>query len=277
VLAAGLSGFYLAIFLIVWGLILRAVAIEFRSHLTEPLWRGFWDATFAGASALLAVLFGVALGNIIRGVPLTADGWFRLTLFTTFQPREPVGILDWYTVTAGVFSLVALAGHGAAFLAWRTGGEVRDRSRRLALRLHLALAALWPLTTLATHAVNPTLLPALPGRPLAWLSLALATAGLALALGAGVRGRPLTTFLGSCAYLTGMLGATAACMFPVLLRAVPEPAWSITAFDGGATEHGLRVALCWWAVGFPLAIVYFVVLFRIHRGRAEAAAEHGAY
>ncbi len=277
VLAAGLSGFYLAIFLIVWCLILRAVAIEFRSHLAEPLWRGFWDAVFWGASALLTVLFGAALGNVIRGLPLTAEGWFRLTLFTTFQPRDPVGILDWYTVLAGVFSLVALAGHGAAFLAWRTGGEVGERSRRWGLRLHVALAALWPVTTLATHTVNPTLLPALPGRPLAWLSLGLAVWGLAWAIRSGVRGRALAAFLGSSAFLTGMLGATAACLFPVMLRALPDPSRSITAYAGGATPDGLRTALGWWVIGFPIALIYFVTLFRIHRSRASATHDGAPY
>ena len=277
VLASGLSGFYLAIFLVVWCLILRAIAIEFRSHLNEPLWRGFWDVTFAGASALLAVLFGAALGNIIRGVPLGADGWFKLTLFTTFLPRDPVGILDWYTVLAGVFSLVALAGHGAAFLAWRADGEVRARSRRLAFGLHVTLAALWPITTFATHVVNPTLLPALPGRPVAWLSLVLAAAGLFAALAHGARGRPLAAFLGSCAFLLGMLGATAACLFPVMLRALPDPGLSITAFDGGATAAGLRISLGWWVIGFPIVIGYFVILFRLHRGRAVAAPEGEGY
>src|SRR5213078_4587488 len=97
VLASGLSGFYLAIFLVVWSLLLRGIAIEFRSHVFEPLWRGFWDGTFSWASALLAVLFGAAIGNVIRGLPLDGDGWFSLTLFTTFLPRAPVGILDGYT------------------------------------------------------------------------------------------------------------------------------------------------------------------------------------
>jgi cytochrome bd ubiquinol oxidase subunit II len=277
VLASGLSGFYIAIFLVVWCLILRAIAIEFRSHLGDPLWRGFWDVTLCLASALLAVLFGAALGNIIRGVPLDADGWFRLTLFTTFRPNDPAGLLDWFTVLAGVFSLVALAAHGAAFLAWRASGEVAARARRMALVLYTTLAALWPLTTVATHAVNPALLAAVPGRPLAWLGLALAAGGIGAALAAGARGRPLAAFLGSCAFLTGMLVATAACMFPVMLRSWPEPARSITAYTGGATAHGLRISLGWWAIGFPIAALYFVTLFRIHRGRAVAARDGEGY
>ena len=277
VFAAGLSGFYLGIFLIVWCLILRAVAVEFRSHLAEPLWRALWDVTFAASSALLVLLFGVMLGNVIRGMPLTPGGWFNLTLFTTFLPRDPVGILDWYTLLAGAFSGVALAGHGAAFLAWRSGGEVGERSRRFGLVLHVVLAALWPLTTLATHAVNPTLLPALLGRPLAWASIALAAGGLGWALRGGVRGERLPTFLGSCAFLAGMLGATAACLFPVMLRALPDASRSITVYGGGATRHGLRTALGWWAIGFPIAAIYFATLFRLHRAQSSAPPNRDGY
>jgi len=273
VLAAGLSGFYLAIFIILWCLALRAIAIEFRSHLREPLWRAFWDAAFAVASALLALLFGVALGNVIRGVPLTPDGWFKLTLFTDFRPHDPAGILDWYTLLAGVFALVALAAHGAAFLAWHSGGVVADRARRLQVLLHALLLALWPLATVATMAVNPSLLAALPGRPLAWIAAVLAAAGLIAALWAGPRRRAAMAFLGSAAFLGGMLVSTAACLFPVLLRALPDPARSITAYAGGATAQGLRTALGWWAIGIPIAILWFVILHLLHRGRVEAKAE----
>lgn len=277
VLAAGLSGFYLAIFLVVWSLILRGIAIEFRSHVAEPLWRGFWDGVFALASALLAVLFGAALGNLIRGVPLDGEGWFSLTLFTTFQPRAPAGILDWYTVATGAFALLVLAGHGALFLAWKTAGEVHARARRMAGVLYATVAVAWPLVTWLTHVVNPALLPALPGRPLAWLGLVLAIAGLAAALVAPRRGRHLPAFLGSCAFVAGLLIATAACLYPVLLRSLGDPAHSIAASTGGSDPAGLHTALGWWMLGFPLAIVYFVILFRIHRGKAEAAGEGEGY
>ncbi|MBI2402060.1 MAG: cytochrome d ubiquinol oxidase subunit II, partial [Gemmatimonadetes bacterium] len=175
-------------------------------------------------SALLAMLFGAAIGNVIRGLPLTADGWFALTLFTNFRPRPPVGILDWYTVLTGVFALVALAGHGAAFLVWRTDGPVHQRAVRLAGPVFVVLAVLWPLVTFATHAVNPELLPALPGRPLGWLGLVAAIAGLVAVFVGLARGQALVAFLGSSAWLAGMLVATASCLFPVLLRALPDPA-----------------------------------------------------
>jgi cytochrome d ubiquinol oxidase subunit II len=277
VLAAGLSGFYLAIFLVVWTLILRAVAIEFRSHLADGLWRRFWDTAFTVASTLLAILFGAAIGNVIRGLPLTTEGWFELTLFTSFRARAPVGILDWYTVLTGLFALVALGGHGAVFLAWRTDGVVHQRATRLARLVFVVLAVSWPAVTWATHAVNPELLPALPGRPLGWLGLLAAVAGLVTVFVALGRGQALAAFLGSCAWIAGMLVATASCLFPVLLRALPDPALSITAYNGGATAAGLRTALGWWAVGFPIAVAYFVVLFRLHRGKAVAARDGEGY
>jgi cytochrome bd ubiquinol oxidase subunit II len=277
VLAAGISGFYLAIFLVIWSLILRAVAIEFRSHVADDLWRRFWDATFTVASTLLAILWGAAVGNVIRGLPVRADGWFALTLFTNFRPDPPVGILDWYTVLTGVFSLVALMGHGAVFLAWRTDGPVRDRARAAARSLFIVLAALWPVVTWCTAVVNPDLFHALPGRPLAWLGLLAAAAGLVTVFLGLSRGRPLTAFLGSSAWIAGMLVATAACLFPVMLRALPDPAFSITAYDAGNTAAGLRTALGWWGIGFPIAIAYFVLLFRIHRGQAVAARDGEGY
>lgn len=95
ILSSGISGFYFAIFLVLWSLILRGVAIEFRSHVKDSIWRRTWDLTFAVASTLLPVFFGAALGNLIRGVPLDSGGWFELALFTDFTAKDPVGILDW--------------------------------------------------------------------------------------------------------------------------------------------------------------------------------------
>jgi cytochrome d ubiquinol oxidase subunit II len=277
VLAAGLSGFYLAIFLVIWCLILRAIGIELRSHLAEPMWRSFWDAVLMLASALLPVLFGAALGNVIRGVPLTSDGWFQLTLFTRFVPREPVGILDWYTVLAGVFALIALTGHGAAFLAWRTTGPVHERSARLVTRLYGTLIVLWPLATLATLDVRPALFAGLAHRPIAWIALALAIGGFANVFLASRRGRWRSAFLGSCAFLSGMLIATAACLFPALLPSIGDPRLSLTAMNSGQSVSGLRVALGWWVIGAPLAVFYFVMLFRLNRGKVKAAEGREGY
>ena len=272
-MSAGLSGFYLAVFLILWCLIGRGVSIEVRSHVAHPLWRTFWDAMFCLSSALLPVFFGVALANLIRGVPLTAEGWFQLTLFTHFAPREPVGLLDWYTVLAGLFALVVLSAHGATFLAWRTDGAVHERSARAARVLYGAVVGLWIACTVATVAVRPGLLAALPGRPAALAAAALALAGLVTVFVATARGRSLQAFLGSSAFLAGMLVATAACLFPALGPTIGTAGPSITAYDGGATDRGLATALGWWAAGFPLILAYFFVTYRLHRGKVQLGPE----
>jgi cytochrome d ubiquinol oxidase subunit II len=277
VLASGISGFYFAIFLVLWCLLGRGIAIEFRSHLPNPLWRAAWDFTFTVASALLAVFFGAAFGNLLRGVPLDDKGWFSLPLFTDFSARVPVGILDWYTLLTGVFALVALAAHGALFLTWKTDGPVRERSLRAAWRLWIAVAVLWPIVTGASHLVNPDLFPGIGRRGLAALATGMAVAGIATVFVRLPRGGFLLAFLGSCAFLLGILGATAASFFPVMLRATGGDALSLTAYTAGADPAGLQVALTWFAVGLPPALIYQVVIFRLHRGPATAARDRDGY
>jgi len=277
VLASGLSGFYLAIFMLLWVLILRGAAIELRSRLEDRMWRSFWDGTFAFASTLAPVLFGAALGNVLRGVPLTSDGWFALPLFESFSPRGPLGVLDWYTVLCGVTALVAVLHHGALFLAWKTDGEVRERCVRAATTLFVPTVVLWLLATVATARLAPEIFRALGDRPLAWLSTLLFLAGLSASFVGRRAGRDLLAFLGSSVFLLGVLAATAASVYPVWLKSAGDPALSLTAQNAAAGEHSLRVGLYWWPVGCVLAIVYFAILFRLHRGRAQPAADGEGY
>jgi len=269
VLGAGLSGFYLAIMMVLWVLIIRGIAIEFRSHLEDKLWRQFWDGAFALASMLAPVLLGVALGNLVRGVPLQADGWFSLPLFASLSPTGVLGMLDWFTTLAGVLALVALAHHGALFLAWRTGGPVRDRSVAAARVLFVVTCALWLLATAATLHLAPDMRAALTVRPLAWVATAVMVAGL---LGSGLlrgRGRDLAAFIASGAFLFGLLAATAACLYPTLIRSAVDPRHSLTVLNASSSEHALRTGLWWWPLGFVLAVGYVWMLFRLHRGRTS--------
>src|SRR5262249_29969486 len=116
--ATAFSGFYLALMIVLWLLILRGISIELRSHQENPLWREFWDTVFSLASALLAVVFGTALGNLVRGVPVNAEGLAGMPLFTNFLTGEDPGILDWYTALVGIFALAALAGHRPLYPTW---------------------------------------------------------------------------------------------------------------------------------------------------------------
>jgi cytochrome d ubiquinol oxidase subunit II len=277
VLAAGFSGFYLAMFMVVWTFMLRGIAIEFRSHVTDRMWRAFWDVVFSFASVLLPVLLGAALGNVVRGVPLDQTGYFNIPLFTHFATHNPVGILDWYTVLMGVFVLVTIANHGALFLAWKTEGPVHERARRFALPLSVLTAVFGGLATLATAQVNPDIYANLPNAPLAWVGLFLFALGLATVFWGQLRGRFLVAFLGSAGFILGLLAATAACVFPVMLKSTLDPAWSLTAYNAAVSHHGLVTGAKWWFLGFPIAVAYFVFLFRIHRGKVKAAADGKGY
>jgi cytochrome d ubiquinol oxidase subunit II len=277
VLASGLSGFYLAIFLVLWCLVLRGISIEFRSHVAAPMWRGFWDVAFAIASILLCIFFGCALGNLLRGLPLNADGWFGLTLFTDFTTRMPVGILDWYTVLTGIYALLALTVHGGAFLCWKNEGVLLDRCRIVALRIGVLVTALWPVMTYLTVRVNPAMFHSFAARPLAWVCVALALAGQATLLLSLVKGNYRNALFGSSAFLLGLLAATAVSMFPTMLRSAGDPSLSIDAFQASNTQDGLKTALHWWLVGIPLVIVYFVIQFRVHAGKVHAPREGEGY
>lgn len=277
VLASGLSGFYFALFLVLWCLILRGVAIEFRGHVQNDLWRAFWDRGFSAGSILLAIFFGVALGNLLRGVPLESSGWFALTLFTDFSARAPQGILDWYTILVALFALIVLMGHGAAFLAWKANGVVHERSRRLTWRLYLLVGVLWPVLTVITSIMQPAMWQAFLSRPLAWLLGATALAGFATVVVGTRRQRELSAFAGSSAFLGALMLATATCLFPVMLRSADNVSLSLTAYNSSTDAHGLRIALAWWVIGFPLAVFYFVVIFRLHRGKATTAGEGEGY
>src|SRR5215468_6759017 len=138
-MASAFAGYYLALFLILLGLILRGISLEVGGHINDRQWQGFWDFVFVSANFLLAILFGAAAGNLARGVPLDAAGNFSMAFFTDFGVRGNVGLLDWYTVSVAVFAVVILAAHGATYLTLKTEGPVHDRSAMWARRLWAAV------------------------------------------------------------------------------------------------------------------------------------------
>jgi cytochrome d ubiquinol oxidase subunit II len=263
--AVGFSGFYLPLTLVLWLLLLRGIAIEFRGHVENPLWAAFWDATFAVGSSLLAVVLGAALGNVIRGVPLDAGGVFSLPLFASPWPGPGAGALDAYTVLVGVFTLAALSAHGGLFLAWRTDGRVRRRSWATARGLYVVVGVLLVPVTWATLAVRPSLGGAAVTRPLALLAM-----GLVLAAGAGlvaglVRNAPGRAFAASTLLLLGLLATAAAASWPVLLHSTIDARYDLTASRAAAQGYALRTGLGWALLGLPLAVAYAVHVARTFR------------
>ncbi len=255
------AGFYLPIMIVLWLLIFRALGIELRHQLHDPLWCQFWDTAFAVSSLLLAVFVGAALANVFRGVPLGADGTFIEPLWTNFRVGASTGILDWYTILVGTTAAAALAMHGALWLAARTEGVVAARARRSALRLWPAVMALSIAAAAASVAVQPLAGAAISTRPALLLVPAFGGAALLAAGWLCLSGRPMRAFVGSSAYLYACLGGGAACLHPVVLPA-RDPVHSLVAAAVAAPQETLAAALWWWIPGMLIVIGYFVYSYR---------------
>jgi cytochrome bd ubiquinol oxidase subunit II len=267
ILAVSFSGYYLALFLVLWSLILRGMAIEMGGAFDHRLWQSFWDFTLASSSIALALLFGVAMGNLLRGVPLDASGEFHMAFFTDFSVRGHVGLLDWYTVSLGICAMLVLSAHGATYLALKTEGPVHDRSDRAARWLWPAAGAL--VTVVCTEAwfVRPELITALPRRPLAWGAILIAIVSAATIVSGLAGRRERRVFLGSNAFIFGLSGSWAATCYPVMLRSTLDAEYGITASDGSTNGSNLLVALIWWPIAFALTFAYYLFIARGYRGK----------
>lgn len=272
--ASSFSGFYLPLMMVLWLLILRAAAIEFRNHVESSVWRPFWDAVFFISSLLLAVFLGAALGNVVRGVPLNPDGYFFSPLWTNFTTSgDRMGILDWFTVSVGVTSLLALAHHGALWVALKTHDPIRQRASR-------AAAVAWPIlvvavivVTVLTFRVQPHVPDRLAARPLGYVFPLMALAGLGVSFSMRRRGRELGAFLGSVLFLVGMLLSVSFGLYPMVLPATNDVAASLTIGNAAGPTHGMRVALFWWIPGMILVAGYTVFIYRNMKGKIPTGRE----
>jgi cytochrome d ubiquinol oxidase subunit II len=268
-MASAFSGYYLALILILWCLILRGMALEVGGHINDRMWQGFWDFVLVFSSFLLAVLFGAAGGNLARGVPLDAHGNFSMAFFTDFGVRGNVGLLDWYTVSIALFAVVLLAAHGATYLALKTEGPVHDRSELYARCLWLAVLPLLLIVSLESYFIRPEFLGQALTNPVSWLGIVIIV-GSAAALASGLRSRhEKRTFLGSNFLIAGLLGTGAATIFPVMLYSTLAPENSLTAYAVASNRSNLLMASIWWPVAFALTVCYFIFISRQYEGKVN--------
>jgi cytochrome bd ubiquinol oxidase subunit II len=268
--ASGFSGFYLPLMIVLWLLILRGIGIELRMHLDGTVWRGFFDGCFAFSSLLLTIFFGAALGNVVRGVPLKEDSFFFLPLWTNWRPGSQPGILDWYTVIAGLVALIALTVHGAHYVAVKTTGDLNLRARRVAAMLWPALLAITLVSLWATLAIRPELLSNYRRFPVLFLIPAAVGLSLITMLLHRRRGQDKGAFLSSSAYLIFMLVGAAAAVYPNLLVSTTDPALNITIYNAASGPYSLSYGLIWWSFGMALAVGYYVFVYRMFRGKVTA-------
>lgn len=270
--ASGFSGFYLALILVLWLLMLRGLAIELRSHIHHPLWPPIWDVTFSVASLLLAVVFGAAIGILTRGVPLNEEGYFHMPFWTTFLPGPKPGILDLYTVLKGVLGATILAVHGANYIAMKTDGDLQQRARRFATVGAWLLVPLVLANVFTLKSVQPILADNYSAHPIGYVIPLVAAAAIASVLYFRHSGRDVHAFFASSLAIMGIVGITAWGYYPNLLISTTDYSLNLTIYNAAASPYGLKVGLIWFILGLSLVITYTLYVHRAFWGKVTASS-----
>jgi cytochrome d ubiquinol oxidase subunit II len=260
VYASVFSGLYLALMLVLLALIFRAVSVEFRSKVESPAWRGAWDLAFSAGSSLVALLLGVALGNLLRGLPLDANGNFTGDFFTLLNP---------YAVLIGLTGFAMLIHHGALYIQLKTSGELPDRARRWATVTWAMYLGLYLTAAIITIAYMPRLLANYSAAPVLWAIPVLALAFVCLSGVFNLKKRAGLAFLFSCLSIAGMMAIAGAALFPDLVPALGMPEHSLTLYNSSSSELTLQTMLYLTLIGMPLVIGYTIWIYRAFSGKNQ--------
>lgn len=261
VYAAVWSGFYLALMLLLAALIGRAVAIDFRAKVQSDTTKRFLDYSFGIGSLLIALLLGVAFGNILRGIPIDMDGWYTGTFFTLLNP---------YAIIVGLLTVATFTMHGALFLSLKTDGERQAQLNRAALVLWVGVVVMYIIATIATYLAAGYLWdfqrPEIQ-KPI-WMALLVLTIAAMAFIPFYLRKKRLqAAFVASALMIAGMIALPAVCLFPRLVPSSIDPAFDLTAFTHSSSQYTLQIMLYIALAGMPLAILYKVILYRAFRGK----------
>lgn len=254
------SGFYLAFMLLLCALIFRAVSLEFRSKMQSPRWRSAWDVGFFGSSLLATLLFGIAVGNGLRGVPLDARGLYVGTFLDLLGP---------YQVLVGLLAVALFAMHGAIFLFLKTEGAVQDRLGPWMWHTWGAFLVLYLLTTIYTlvalpHAVSN--FARFPWAAAIVLVNILAVANIPRTLFSGRYGQ---AFLSSATTVAALVWLFALAVYPNILTASNDPALSLTMYNAASSQKTLGIGLMIVAIGLPFVLGYTAVIYWTYRGKVQ--------
>lgn len=252
--ASSFSGFYLPFFVVLWLLMFRGIAIELRGHLASELWQNFWDACFTGSSALLMLIFGVAIGNLVRGLPLDEQGYFRGTFAFLLNP---------YALLVGIFAITALAYHGCSFLALRIRGGYATRAEAFAKRLWWPLASFFIVVTVATFMIRSLAVVSIVDVPGVVAAAALAAAQF-------IARTPLQRFIASSLFLLALLAAAASTMFPYLVPSIGDPARGLSIYSAAPSPPALLSAILATGIGLCIVAAYGLYLLPRMAGKVEA-------
>lgn len=278
--ASAFSGFYLPLILVLWLLIFRAIGLELRGHLNNSMWKAIWDKAFGIASLLLALFFGVALGNVVRGVNLgmVADGvsayephYFFLPLWnSSFSPlSEHLGVIDWFTLLIGIIAVVTLAIHGANWIIFKTNSDLNPRLKKAVFKLNIVLVILVALSLFLWSYIQPNPFQSFIKYPGLWIFPIIALSGLLGLFKVKSFKKHGLGFLSSTLFIFGGLTTTVASIFPNVLPSTNDINPSLTLYNVAADTYGLSVGVYWFAIAAVLLAVYMVVQYKVFKGKLD--------
>ncbi len=259
--ATSFSGFYLPFMAVLTMLIFRAAAIEFRSKETWGWWRTGWDWAFSIASIGAAVLFGVAIGNMIVGIPVGSDMEYAGGVLDLLGP---------YPLLVGVFNLTIFAMHGSIYLYLKTEGELQQSIRHWITTATLPIfVVMYVLVTIFTLALVPEMLDNLRQYPIMWVLVVLNVLAIANIPRALYLGRPIYAFVSSCCTIAALITLFGAGIFPNLIRSSLGEAFNITIYNASSSEKTLFIMLMIALIGMPFVIGYTGTIYWIFRGKVK--------
>ncbi len=254
------SGFYLAFMLLLCMLIFRAVAIEFRSKQPMLWWRRMWDASFCVSSVLSALLIGVALGNLIYGVPLAADHEFAGSF---------LGLLHPYALLVGITTVALFMMHGAIYLVLKTEGGLHERFRAWAVNGIIFFVICYAMTTMATLIFIPRMTAPMKDYPVLFVVALMSMLAIANIPRELHRRREWNAFLSSCAAMAALLTLFGIGVFPNVVVSNPHPEYSLTIYNAASSSKTLGIMLVIALIGVPIVLAYTGTIHWIFRGKVK--------
>ncbi|HKI78763.1 MAG TPA: cytochrome d ubiquinol oxidase subunit II [Ignavibacteriaceae bacterium] len=260
VYATVFSGFYTAFMLLLFVLIFRAVAIEFRSKQPMKWWRQMWDIAFSISSILIAFLMGVALGNIVTGIPLDAHKEFTGTF---------LGMINPYTILVGITTVALFMMHGAIYGVMKTENELHNKMRGWVNNTIIFFAICYITTTMATLVYFPHMTEHFKDYPYMFIVALLNMLAVANIPREITKGNDFKAFLSSCASIAALLALFAIGLFPYIVISNPHPEFSLTIYNAASSQKTLNIMLIIALIGIPFVLAYTVSIYWIFRGKVK--------
>lgn len=254
------SGFYLAVILLLFALVFRAVSIEFRGKQPSVHWRQTWDVVFSIASILAAFLFGVVIGNLVWGIPLGADKEFQGSF---------LGLLHPYALLTGLTVVSVCMMHGAIFLTMKTEGELHNKVRGWVGSSIIFFVIMYVILTVSTFLWVPHMVEKFKAFPVLFLVPVVNVLAVANVPRAIYRKKDFLAFLSSCAAILLLMLLLGVGMYPNLVLSNPDPEFSLSIYNASSSVKTLQTMLMIALIGMPLVLAYTFIIYRIFRGKAK--------